>query len=425
MRDILQETLSSIKQNVLRTSLTGFAVAWGIFMLIVLLGTGNGVLNALLASEADSMEHSMVAYQGRTSKAWEGFEKGRRIDFDTRDVDALEEGDFFTNYVDEVCPAIYQTAQLTLGDKFFTGTILGLTPVFKDIQNVQILSGRFINTPDCNERRKVVVIGSSEVQQLLGMDAKMSSIVGRWVKIGPFSYQVVGVYKSDESRGGGSPDLYAPYTTISTIYNMGKHIPQIYFSFHGIETEEQGEAFEEALRRGVNSRHMADPTDRSTMYLWNRLSSSQQIAKAIRIINIALWILGIFTLLSGIVGVSNIMLISVKERTHEFGIRKAIGATPGYILTLIITESVIITAFFGYIGMVGGLLANHIMDLEMGGKSMDAGIVSMKLFVNPTVGMDVAIGATVLLIVAGTIAGLIPAWKASHVKPIEALRQEK
>jgi putative ABC transport system permease protein len=146
--------------------------------------------------------------------------------------------------------------------------------------------------------------------------------------------------------------------------------------------------------------------------------------KAIRIIRTALWILGIFTLLSGIVGVSNIMLITVKERTHEFGIRKAIGASPASLLGLIITESVLITAFFGYVGMVLGLLANHIMDKTMGDVPIDAGIIQITMFVNPTVGVDVAVKATLLLIVAGTLAGLIPAWKAAKVKPIEALRAE-
>ena len=146
--------------------------------------------------------------------------------------------------------------------------------------------------------------------------------------------------------------------------------------------------------------------------------------KAIRIIRTALWILGFFTLLSGIVGVSNIMLITVKERTHEFGIRKAIGASPRSLLKLIIAESVLITAFFGYLGMVLGLLANHIMDITMSDAPIDAGIVQITMFVNPTVGVDVAVKATLLLIVAGTVAGLVPAWKAARVKPIEALRAE-
>ena len=393
MRDLFQEIFSSLQQNKLRTALTGFAVAWGIFMLIALLGAGNGVLNALM-SNSGTMDHSMVVYSQYTSKAWGGYEKNRRIRLDRKDVEYLE-GDMFAENVDQVCPVVRQTDSLVYGDRYLSVQLMGLMPVFREIQNVELLSGRFVNELDVKERRKVIVLGRTDAEQLLGAGVDPVRLVGQNVKVGPFSWQVV-----------------------------GNEIPQIYFSFKGLETEQESDRFEASYRGVVNGHHGAAPDDENTLYFWNRLSSSQQMDKAIRIIRTALWILGIFTLLSGIVGVSNIMLITVKERTHEFGIRKAIGASPASLLKLIITESVLITAFFGYVGMVLGLLANHIMDKTMGDVPIDAGIIQITMFVNPTVGVDVAVKATLLLIVAGTLAGLIPAWKAAKVKPIEALRAE-
>ena len=192
-----------------------------------------------------------------------------------------------------------------------------------------------------------------------------------------------------------------------------------------METEEESEAFEDKYLRIVNNNHYAAPDDKSTVYFYNRLQSSRQMGRVVKIIRTSLWILGLLCLISGIVGISNIMLITVKERTHEFGIRKAIGAKPMSILKLIIAESIVITAFFGYIGMVLGLAANQIMDFTMSDKPIDAGIAQVTMFVNPYVGIDVAVKATILLIVAGTLAGMIPAWKASKVKPIEALRAER
>ena len=422
MRDLFQEIFSSLQQNKLRTALTGFAVAWGIFMLIALLGAGNGVLNALM-SNSGTMDHSMVVYSQYTSKAWGGYEKNRRIRLDRKDVEYLE-GDMFAENVDQVCPVVRQTDSLVYGDRYLSVQLMGLMPVFREIQNVELLSGRFVNELDVKERRKVIVLGRTDAEQLLGAGVDPVRLVGQNVKVGPFSWQVVGIYKSDESMGGGMPQLYAPYSTVSLIYGKDNEIPQIYFSFKGLETEQESDRFEASYRGVVNGHHGAAPDDENTLYFWNRLSSSQQMDKAIRIIRTALWILGIFTLLSGIVGVSNIMLITVKERTHEFGIRKAIGASPASLLKLIITESVLITSFFGYVGMVLGLLANHIMDKTMGDVPIDAGIIQITMFVNPTVGVDVAVKATLLLIVAGTLAGLIPAWKAAKVKPIEALRAE-
>ena len=424
MRDLFREIYSSLRQNKLRTALTGFAVAWGIFMLICLLGAGNGVLNALMANSLGTMDNSMVAYGGYTSKPWAGYERGRRIMLDHRDVDALE-SDFFAENVDEVCPVVAQFDTLSYGDRVLQVQVIGITPVLKDIQNMQVASGRFLNALDIRDRRKAILLGTAEAEQLLGAGKDPASLVGKHVRIGAFSWQVVGLYKSNENEGGGASNVYAPFPTVRDIYDKGTEILQIFFSFHDLDTEEESDRFETAYRQTVNARHAAAPDDEGTLYIWNRQTSSRQMSKAIKTIRTALWILGLFTLLSGIVGVSNIMLITVKERTHEFGIRKAIGARPASLLKLIITESVLITAFFGYIGMVLGLVTNEIMNATLGDKPVDTGLFQISMFVNPTVGLDVAVKATLLLIIAGTVAGLVPAWKAAKVKPIEALRAGK
>ena len=219
-------------------------------------------------------------------------------------------------------------------------------------------------------------------------------------------------------------DAFIPFTTYRTIYNVGDKTGNIVFSFKGLETEQQNEAFEQRYRANLNGNHGAAPDDEEAVWIWNRFTQAMQMNTGMGMLRTALWIVGIFTLLSGIVGVSNIMLITVKERTHEFGIRKAIGATPWSILRLIIIESIIITTFFGYIGMVLGIAANEYMNATIGNMKVDSGMFTATMFVNPTVGFDVCINATLLMVVAGTIAGLIPARKAARVRPIEALRAE-
>ena len=236
------------------------------------------------------------------------------------------------------------------------------------------------------------------------------------------AFHIVGIYQVDKSMMG--TDAFIPFTTYRTIYNVGDKTGNIVFSFKGLETEQQNEAFEQRYRANLNGNHGAAPDDEEAVWIWNRFTQAMQMNTGMGMLRTALWIVGIFTLLSGIVGVSNIMLITVKERTHEFGIRKAIGATPWSILRLIIIESIIITTFFGYIGMVLGIAANEYMNATIGNMKVDSGLFTTTMFVNPTVGLDVCINATLLMVVAGTIAGLIPARKAAHVRPIEALRAE-
>ena len=234
-------------------------------------------------------------------------------------------------------------------------------------------------------------------------------------------FRVVGIVQADETRQ--SSVFYAPLTTVSTIYGQGEKVEMIEYAFHGLPTEEDNDAFEDDYRRRINANHIAAPDDENAIWLWNRYTSNMQMEKGLNILTTALWVVGLFTLLSGVVGVSNIMLITVKERTREFGIRKAIGATPWNILKLIIIESIIITSLFGYLGMFCGVAVNEYMNYVSGNMNVDTGLFTAKMFVNPTVGIDVCVEATLVIILAGTVAGLIPAWKAARIRPIEAMRE--
>jgi putative ABC transport system permease protein len=417
MLDLFKEVWSTLKQNKLRTTLTGFAVAWGIFMLIVLLGAGNGVMNAFLTN-ADMLTNAMTIYGGWTEKPYKGYEEDRYIRLRKDDADLLRQPEF-ADVVDEVSVSCSVGDSLVYNDFHASIGLMGVMPMNKDIDAVELYAGRFINSLDGKEKRRAIVIPSSLVDQIHGEGYNYSKMVGEYMKIGSFEYRVAGVYKADEEMMSSS--IYCPYETLASIYMTGEYVDQINFTFHGLLTRQANEDFQNKVRRAFNAVHEAAPDDTRAIYIYDRYTSGQEIDKAKNIMRTSLWILGILTLLSGIVGVSNIMLITVKERTHEFGIRKAIGAKPASILNLILVESIAITAFFGYIGMSLGVLATYIMDKKLADQPMDLGVGQITMFVNPTVGMDVAIEATLVLIIAGTIAGLMPAWKAAHVKPIEAL----
>lgn len=423
MRDLFIEIWSSVRRNKLRTALTGFAVAWGIFMLIVLLGAGNGLINGMTSNNANYLVNSISLFAGRTSMPYDGLEAGRRIKFGNADVD-FTKSQRFEDVIDEVSPSFSTYSQtLTYGTQYKTSRLYGVYPSYQQIENVEILSGRFINENDIIQRRKVIVMGKNTADELLEEKGEASSLIGKYLKFGELMFQVVGIYRSDESYMGS--DLYGPFSTVQVLMGRGDEVDNILFTFHGLKSLEDNEKFEKQFRGEFNKTHRANPDDTGTMWIWNRYTTNIQMNKAMSIIRIALWIIGVLTLLSGIVGVSNIMLITVKERTHEFGIRKAIGAGPFSVLKLIITESVAITGFFGYIGMALGLAACEVLNVVLGQTKVDTGLgMNMQVFSDPSVSVGVAVGAMILLIVAGTIAGIAPAAKAAKIRPIEALREE-
>lgn len=416
---LLSEVWSTSKRNKLRTSLTGFAVAWGIFMLIFLLGAGNGLINAQLQQSTRFLANSMRVFPGETSKAYKGLKEGRSITLNDKDI--LISNQTYGQYVDDVGGRLEQyNVNINYGDNYVASqSLVGVAPTHPKIDKTELIAGRFINEIDMKEQRKNVVLSRSQAKELC---KDYRSLVGKNVKISNLNFQVVGIYKDDESRN--NTEAFIAYSTIKTIYAKGDDAGSLEFTIKNLKTREDNKLFEKNYRASINNNHQAAPDDERTIWLWNRYMDNIQMNQGIAIMQTALWIVGLFTLLSGIVGVSNIMLITVKERTREFGVRKAIGAKPWSILKLIITESIIITSFFGYIGMVCGVAANEIMDATIGHTTVDTGLFKAAMFVNPTVGLGTCIGATITIVIAGTIAGLIPAIKAARIRPIEALRAE-
>lgn len=419
MRELIKEIWSTSKRNKLRTSLTGFAVAWGIFMLIFLLGAGNGLINAQLQQSTRFLANSMRVFPGETSKAYKGLKEGRSIMLNDKDI--LISNKTYGQYVDDVGGRLEQyNVNINYGDNYVASqSLVGVAPSHPKIDKTELIAGRFINEIDMKEQRKNVVLSRSQAKELC---KDYRSLVGKNVKISNLNFKVVGIYKDDESRN--NTEAFIAYSTIKTIYAKGDDAGSLEFTIKNLKTKEDNKQFEKNYRASINNNHQAAPDDERTIWLWNRYVDNIQMNQGIAIMQTALWIVGLFTLLSGIVGVSNIMLITVKERTREFGVRKAIGAKPWSILKLIITESIIITSFFGYIGMVCGVAANEIMDATIGHTTVDTGLFKAAMFVNPTVGIGTCIGATITIVIAGIIAGLIPAIKAARIRPIEALRAE-
>ena len=425
MKDILQEIWSSVSRNKLRTALTGFSVAWGIFMLIFLLGAGNGLINGLTHNADHFLNKSMVVYGGSTTKAYDGLREGRSITLDDGDLQTTRRQ--YGNVVETLGAGISQGSVVITarGGNYVSSTLNGVSPNQAVINKIELLAGRFINDIDERERRKVLVIGDEQARELINGDFR--ELVGQSLRVGNFAFEVIGISKADES--GMGEDVYAPFSTVRAMYGRGDKADKISFSFHGLNTMKENEAFERQYTASLNTNHRAASDDDNAIWIWNRFTQALQMDMGMKTVRIALWVVGILTLLSGVVGVSNIMLISVRERTREFGIRKAIGATPFSILRLIITESIIITTFFGYIGMLLGIAANQYMNATIGHETVDLGFETgtgsqITTFLNPTVGLDVCIEATIVMVVAGTLAGLIPARKAAWIKPIEALQTE-
>ncbi|MGN0048501.1 MAG: ABC transporter permease [Bacteroides sp.] len=418
MIDLFQEIIATIRRNKLRTTLTGFAVAWGIFMLIVLLGAGNGLMNALLKQSEGLAMNAMEVWGGWTSKPYQGLKEGREIKLTKQVLQATTE----LNAEVERAGAIIEQSNVVManGEDYVRIGLSGVEPIYLRLYPIYIKHGRFLNEPDQKERRKVVVLHEKTVEMLFS--GKEEDAVGQYVRVSGLNYLVVGIYTD---MGNFTPKAYIPYSTLQFIYNKADDLGSILFLTQGINDETAGEAFEKRYRKQVAAIRQFDADDPSAIWVSNRILQQAQQNTAQNALRTAIWVIGIFTLLSGIVGVSNIMLITVRERTHEFGIRKAIGAKPASILWLIIAESVAITTLFGYIGLVAGIGATEWMNAVSGAQVVDIGVAQATVFENPTVDLRIALQATLTLIIAGTLAGLFPARKAALTRPIEALREAK
>lgn len=419
MKDIFSEIWSTARRNKLRTALTGFSVAWGIFMLIFLLGAGNGLIHSSEQNNDRFLANSVRVGSWMTEKPYRGLKEGRYITLKERDrTTTVEE---FSGNVGDVGATLSQNVgTIGYGKEYVSASLMGVYPEYQKINKREMLHGRFINANDIREERKTLVVSEDQAKELMPKD--ISLLLGKFVNVGGIAFKVVGIYKGNKYERNS--DVLTAYTTLKTMYGKGDEVGNIEFTIHGLPTLQDNERFEDKYIRRLNANHDIAPDDRGGIWVWNRYSDNLQMSTALGILRMALWIVGLFTLLSGIVGVSNIMLITVKERTREFGVRKAIGAKPWSILKLIIIESIITTTIFGYIGMFLGICVNEYMDATLGHETVDLGVFKQTFFVDPTVGLDVCIEATAVMIIAGTIAGLIPAIKAARIRPIEALRAE-
>lgn len=406
--DKWQEIISTIQKNKLRTFLTGFSVAWGIFMLIILLGAGKGLQNAVVNSFQSAKVNSLWVWSGQTSTNYKGYKQGRYIQLTNDDynlvkskVDKIDlistryriEGENKLRYEEEV--------------GFFE--IRTVFPEYQQIENIKVMEGRFLNSIDMNETRKVVVVSTDVKDQMF----KGKSPLGEYIEVNGFPMLIVGLFE-DKDNWNNNRCVYIPVTTAQKLYGS-RNIHMLSITLDDNATLEESKAMEQAVRENIARFHVFDPKDDRALNIGNNLEDFQRITKLMNSINLFIWIIGVMTIIAGIVGISNIMMIVVKERTKEIGIRKAIGAKPWSITALILQESVLITSIAGYIGLVLGI---GLLEL------INSNIPPSDFFRNPTADINLAVVATIILIVAGAIAGLFPANKAAQIKPIEALRDE-
>lgn len=416
MLDLWQEIMATIKANKLRTFFTGFAVAWGIFMLIVLLASGNGLSNGVSSNFSSESKNAIYLWPGTTTMAYGGYQSGRRMKMSEKDIFLSEKQ---LPYVDTVAYKFYASGEAVFSNGNKTGAygLVGVTTNYAALEGIEVLPGmgRFINLMDVRETRKVIAI-NEKIKDLL---FPKENPIGKFVNVSNVMYKVVGVVKY--IGGNDSREGYIPISTAKSIYNFGKEgYDGIILSAKSLKTAEENEAYNTTIRKGFGKLHTFNPDDRSAIGISNNSENYIQTMKIFWAIKLFIWIVGIGTLIAGIVGVSNIMLITVKERTKEFGIRKALGATPTSIIKLILIESVFITAAFGYIGMMLGIGLTETISYVMSQNASDGEVI----FKNPTVEIGIILAALGILILSGLIAGYIPAKRAVTIKPIDALRSE-
>jgi len=421
--DDFREIWSTMKKNKLRTFLTGFSVAWGIFMLVVLLGAGNGLRNGIMFNFRDLADNRIEMWPRWTSKPWKGMRTVRRLVFKDEDYYTLK-----LEHPEVVLSsaAVNRSDTLAYNREYFTGTFNGVFPDHALINAIEVHpgKGRFINDVDIRDKRKVIVLSPRMVEVLF----REKEPLGEFIRCGRQMFQVIGVYY-DKNKSNNSP-AYIPFSTAQLLYNKGRGFYNLSFTVRGVTTKEENEELEQRLRASMAKRHKFDPTDKQAIGLWNFGNEVRMFNNMTDGIILFIWIVGISTLMAGIVGVSNIMLVTVRERTREIGIRKAIGAKPSSIIKMIIFESILITAVFGYFGMVSGIGlmegVNYVMTMMGANDPPASGNMgeNITLFRNPTVSLTIAVSSTLLLIIAGVFAGYFPARKATKISAIDAMRAE-
>ncbi|MBL6661871.1 MAG: ABC transporter permease [Flavobacteriaceae bacterium] len=406
-RDRWREIFDTISKNKLRTFLSGFTVALGIFIFIILFGLGNGLKNTFQEFFLDDVSNTIFIYPGKTSEPYKGFKANRRIEFKNEDLKEIDEN--FAFFIEYLTPRITRSALTRYKNESNTYPTRAVAPGHQFIEKTILMKGRYINPSDLEEKKKSAVIGRLVAKDLF----KGEDPIGKYINIGTIAFKVIGVFQDD---GGDNEErnIYIPYTTRQLIEKSNDKVDQIIVTFRKELGHAGALALEKSLKNYFKEKKSIAPSDPNGVYFQNLtddLKQSQQFAVVLQLI---VSFVGLGTLIAGIIGISNIMVFVVKERTKELGIRKALGATPISVIQMILQESVFITAISGYIGLFLGILV-----LENIGLTLEEYFIK-----NPFIDFGTAFAATLVLIIFGAVAGYIPAKRASRIKPIVALRDE-
>ncbi|PLW96773.1 MAG: ABC transporter ATP-binding protein [Marinilabiliales bacterium] len=415
--DIWQEIFHTLQKNKLRTFLTGFSIATGIFMLVLLLGVSRGIQNGAQQNFMDQAQNSINIYGGRTNLAYKGTNPGKYIGLKNSDFPVLEtairEGHSFA--YETYIPAM---EIISYRNNFGNFEIDPVSENFDELERIKMLEGRFINDADMKEKRKVVIV-ENKANKILNPKA---SLLGQEITINGIQFRVAGIFELsnfDFEEGGGR--IFMPGTTAQALFGSPDHLTQIGFVVDDMSLEESLEV-ERKITRILAARHNFHPNDLNALWINNNIENSKEFRKVFNGIESAIWLIGIFTLILGVIGVFNIMMIIVRERTKEIGIRKAIGASPSEVIKLILTESIFITALSGYLGMVAGIGFLEVISRFDIISEISPNVAMF--IVDPQVDMTIAVSATLVLVFFGTIAGYIPARRAAKIRPVVALRDE-
>ena len=413
--DKWNEIINALKKNKLRTFLTAFGVFWGIFMLVIMLGSGNGLHNAAFDNMGDFSTNSCFMWTQRTTMPYKGFDRGRRFNFRNDDTEVLIQN---IPELKLIAPRLHgwsnqEGNNAVRGDKAGAFSIIGDYPAWNKIDPLKITAGRFINDIDIRDKRKVIAIGRKVVESLYEAD---ENPIGTYIKINSIYFQVVGTFNSKKSGGQAEEEeqnIHMPFTTLQKTYNFGDIV-----GWYAMVADDNVpvDVVEEKAKTILRARHKIHPEDLRAIGSFNVGKEFKKMTGLFLGINTLIWIVGIGTLLAGVIGVSNIMLVIVKERTKEIGIQRALGAKPLAVISQIITESVFLTTLAGSLGLSAGIWL-----VEGVNKAIGSG---GDMFKNPQVDINIATIALVILIVSGALAGLFPANRAVRIKPIDAIRQE-
>lgn len=406
-RDNWKEIFETIQKNKLRTFLSGFTVALGILIFVVLFGFGNGLINTFDEFFSDDATNTFFIFPGRTSMPYKGYESGRRIEFDNGDLTDIEKN--FTMFIQYVSPRVDRNGLVKYKNEFNNYTTRGVSESYQFAEKTIMMKGRYLNKEDIKNKTKYAVVGRLVEKDLFGAE----NAIGKYIDITGSVFKVIGVFQ-DDAGDDEERRIYIPYSTRQLIEKNTDKIDQIVIGFKPEIGYAGAMAFDKSLENFLREKKYISPEDRNGLFIRNvadQLKQNQQFAGVLQLI-VAFVAFG--TIIAGIIGISNIMVFVVKERTKELGIRKALGATPRSVIGTILLESIFITTVSGVIGMLVGIAILN----SFGEKLADYFIT------NPYINTGVAIFATIVLIVFGAIAGYIPAKRAARIKPIVALRDE-